>query len=394
MLPRDLSPASFRGVRFLVPSDTAEEGRNAIHHNYPDAGFRYIEDNGLHAPEFKISAVLAGDNLPAKYKALRAALNRPGPGLLRHPWYGAQHVMVDGKFRVKRDDRDAGVLEIEIPFAVTGPPSFPGVVGGIPAYVTSLATDLLQNLYDSFVERYAPPFTAASANAVASVIEDVADVIDSRFSDASTAGAHLAAGAVRAAMSGTTLADGVVRCIRETVFESDVAADTIVEGYAAVADIAGAICDTAATAQVDTGDRVARAAAMASFGEMIEVAAFLAMCEGIVGRGYATSDEAEADEARLAAIFERIQQRGWGGDVHRLAETVFVAATEVLGRVSVRKPRLVETRLTQPIPLSVICYELYESDAHLDVLVGLNVDQPPVLVAETAVVLMERSGGA
>jgi hypothetical protein len=77
--------AEFRGVRFYVPKDTVEQGRNIIHHNYPDSNLRYDEDNGGHAPTFKVTAWLFGVGLPSQVKALHAALNKPGPGTRLSP---------------------------------------------------------------------------------------------------------------------------------------------------------------------------------------------------------------------------------------------------------------------------------------------------------------------
>ncbi len=391
MLPSDLQPASFRGVRFLVPQDDAEEGRNSIRHATPDSSFHYLEDNGRHPPEFKINAILHGPNLPGQWAALRAALTRPGPGMLKHPWYGSQYVMVDGKFRVRRDDRDAGTLEIDIPFAVTGPPSLPGSVTGVAAYVTGIAKSALDTLFASFVARYGNPLLSTeSMRQIATAIEDVGAVSDRLFAAAGRAGADLVTRSDALARDPVALGGTLQRVIAEPLDAVDAygAAD-LVRGFTALSDAAMAVTASADAIRTTTADRVARAETLRLVGMTMEAAAFLALADAMVGRIYATADDVARDETALTARIDAVHERELDADVHVALRNVHVAASEVLRQVEVRLPQVTAGTFGN-VPASVLAYRAYGDDARLQTLVDLNLGQNPVLMAGTLNLLLER----
>lgn len=390
MLPRDLSPASFRGVRFLVPHDTAEFGRNSIRHATPDSSFHYLEDNGAHPPEFKITAILHGQGLTGQFRALRAALSRPGPGLLKHPYWGNQFCMVDGKARIKRDDKDAGVLELEINFSVTGPPALPGAVSGVAAFVTGLVTSALSSLFDLFSASYGNPISGNSITAVGAGLSLIGEAIDNRFASAGTGGADLIRRdtelAVDAGKLGTALSASVGQARDEPGLYS---ASKIVTGFSAVADVAAAVADGAALIGTGTLDLVRRRECLALIGATMEAAAFAVMAEGMASRDYDTADDVDRDEETLTDLIDRIQGRELPAAVHTAMLDIFTATSEVLAGVAVRRPRVVEID-TYPVPVSILAYELYESDANEQKIVTLNLSQPPILMADTVSVLMEQ----
>lgn len=390
MLLADLQPASFRGVRFLVPSDDTEEGRNTIRHSYPDASFAYLEDNGRHPPEFKLTAILTGPGLPGKFAALRNALTRPGPGMLKHPYYGSQYVMVDGKFRVSRDDRDAGVLELDIPFSVTGPPSLPGAVSGVAAYVSGLATSALTSLFDAFKAQYGDPLTAESTRVVADIIRDAGLVVGDHFAASGEASANLVGRADVLARDAEALATELHGAVRQPLDAIDVYdADSLVIGFSAMLDTAADMHATAAAIQPTTADRIGRADLVSLIATTFEAAAFMALADAMAARTYTTADAVERDEAALTAAIDALQDRTLSADMHRALLDVHVAASEVLQRVAVRLPRLAVINLPGNLPASVLTYNLHESDARLFTVVDLNLDQNPVLLTGSATVLME-----
>lgn len=390
MLPRDLSPASFRGVRFLVPSDRAEAGRNAIRHAYPDASYHYLEDNGVNPPEFKVSAILHGNNLPAQFSALRAALMRPGPGLLKHPYWGRHLVMVDGKFSVKRDDREAGVLEIEIPFSVTGPPALPGAVSGVAAYVTSIATSTIAAIFQSFADRYDSPLTSASASAVGDVLRSFGSTLNDHFASAGDGALVLERKATRLAGDGNDLAGALAVAVQQPIDETDAySASDIAVGFAKLAGVANAMATDALAIPQDTLDRVRRRNAITVLCEHMQAVAFVAMADGMASKDYATANDVARDEDGLMRVLDRIQECDLEHDLHQAILGVYTAASEVLATAAVRKPRVADMRI-QPIPASVLSYMLYESDGHLPTLVTLNLAQSPILLVGDVAILKQQ----
>lgn len=390
MLPKDISPASFRGVRFLVPSDTAEIGRNAIRHAYPDANFHYLEDNGLHPPEFKITAILNGPGLVGQFRALRAALAKPGPGLLKHPYWGNQFVMVDGKARIKREDRDAGIIELDIPFSVTGPPAFPGAVSGVAAFVTGLVTSALTRLFNDFSDKYGSPITPNSSIAVGEAIGTVGDALDSRFGSAGNTAHDISVRKTEYAIDGDKLGTALGNVMSEIRDASDLYdATRLVNGFDAVADAAAGIINSAELITPDTIDRAWRRETLTLIGATVEAMAFFGMAEGMASRDYTTADDVDRDHEILSDLLERLQERELGSNTHPDLLDVFRATSEVLSEARVRRPRVVAIE-TEPVPASVLAYELYESDANAPLLVTLNILQPPILMTGSVNALTER----
>lgn len=188
MLLSELSPASFRGVRFFVPKDTGEEGRNVVTHNYPDSDIRYNEDNGGHAPTFKVTAILHGTGLAAKLNSLRSALNKPGPGTLNHPYLGSWTCSAVGPYKYERNDEDSGVITLDLTFSVTSSSLFPGVITGIAAVVSGLAGAAVGNIAASFVSAYGVgAMSNVSRDTIAAAIQGIGAKIDTAFGASSAA---------------------------------------------------------------------------------------------------------------------------------------------------------------------------------------------------------------
>ena len=177
----DLQPASFRGAAFLCPHDHVKEGRNTIDHKYPNSSYRYAEDNGYTPPEFDMTCVLHGPNLLADFSRLRAALNTPGPGTLRHPWYGAQFCAVKGPWKVSREDRDSGVLELDVTFLVTGPPAFPGLVSNIAATISTLSASAVAASFAAFTAQFNLPRSPFSQAYIANLMRNTTTVVHAQF---------------------------------------------------------------------------------------------------------------------------------------------------------------------------------------------------------------------
>lgn len=179
MLLRDLSPASFRGIRFYVPKDSLDEGRRTIDHQWVDSNRRYAEDNGFIPPEFKLNIILTGQNLPGQVAALRAALNAPGPGTLKHPWAGVHRCSVKGPHKIEREDTDSGVVKIEACFLRDDGPVFMAVLSGIPAVVAGLAASVTSSAVSVFPTSYgAGTTTLASRTAIGVQIANIGRALE------------------------------------------------------------------------------------------------------------------------------------------------------------------------------------------------------------------------
>lgn len=182
-----------------MPRDHLKGGRNAIIHKYPakPSNSHYAEDNGGEPNEFHLTAYLHGPTLMAQWSALKAALNTPGPGTLSHPWEGNRLVQHKGPYNVKRDDKDAGVLEIELTFFETlGGGVFPSVAGVIAASIAGLSTNAIAMALSSFASAFNLPSSPFSQAFVGSILDGMTGQIATSFG--STAGVAAAANVLSA----------------------------------------------------------------------------------------------------------------------------------------------------------------------------------------------------
>lgn len=119
-----LQPASFRGVRFEVDSDTSPAGRRTQTHEFVQRDQPYVEDLGRQTREFKVTAFVIGADCYTKRDALLAALDTPGPGELVHPHFGKLNVTA-GDCSVSHERREGGMARFELVFIEAGEKGFP-----------------------------------------------------------------------------------------------------------------------------------------------------------------------------------------------------------------------------------------------------------------------------
>lgn len=85
---KELQPASFRGVGFLVNAETKTGGKKTVTHEFVNSDKRFTESLGKFPPKFTIEAVVNGDDAIQRRLNLERVLDLPGVGNLVHPIYG------------------------------------------------------------------------------------------------------------------------------------------------------------------------------------------------------------------------------------------------------------------------------------------------------------------
>lgn len=119
-----LQPASFRGVRFEVDSDSSPAGRRTQTHEFVQRDQPFVEDLGRQTREFKFAAFVIGADCYDKRDALLAALDKPGPGELVHPQFGKLNVTA-GDCSVSHERREGGLVRFDLVFIEAGEKGFP-----------------------------------------------------------------------------------------------------------------------------------------------------------------------------------------------------------------------------------------------------------------------------
>lgn len=385
---RDLRPASFRGARFLCPHDMAEEGRNTIDHKYPDSNVRYAEDNGYIPPEFKMTCVLHGNSVLSDFSALRSALNQPGPGTLHHPWYGAQFCAVKGPWKVTREDRQSGVLELDVCFLVTGPAVFPGRTSTIAALVTGLSATFVNDLFTLFQNTYGTPsMSAVTETFMANQVTAVADTFLTAFGSVEavqTSANHLIAAPERYATNAPMLADELTTLFRGPFEDLAVTytGQDIVNGMAQVAsqaaDMHVSVNSIPTTGSTATLDYQVRSQALYTYATFIQLACLSSMAEAMAGTTYTTVNGVASAERQLMALYEAIPTETLPSDTAAAIAKIVAAAMDVLRQEELQLPNIGALDVPQ-FPASVLAYMLYDSDDRTDTLVDLNSGMNPAL---------------
>ena len=112
----ELYDASFRGVEFHIPSDSAESGRRVQRWLFPGRDGAIHQDLGGLAGQFEVTGLIVGDDYIRRAKALEAAFNAPGPGTLVHPWRGEIEAVLVEPCRITLDERQIRVATFRAVF--------------------------------------------------------------------------------------------------------------------------------------------------------------------------------------------------------------------------------------------------------------------------------------
>lgn len=87
---------SFRGVPFLIADEQGMDGgRRLVRYEYPLRDDGMTEDLGLRLRNYHISCLVIGDDHVKQAEKLIEALEKPGAGTLKHPYFGTKEVCVN-----------------------------------------------------------------------------------------------------------------------------------------------------------------------------------------------------------------------------------------------------------------------------------------------------------
>lgn len=132
-----LQHAAFRFVPFKVLAQATTVGRKTAIHDFPFADGVQTEDLGARARIYRFTGYLVGPAAPVLEKAILAAAETPGPGLLVHPTIGARNVVCLSLTTGSRFDR---MRVIELHWEFLEPTEGTGLATAIATAVAVLAT--------------------------------------------------------------------------------------------------------------------------------------------------------------------------------------------------------------------------------------------------------------
>ena len=133
---KTLRPASFRGVPFYVESEDLNGGRRLALHEYAGGEATKIEDLGKATKKQDVTAYLLSDTADLKAKALQAACDLAGPGMLVMPLDGGFMAYAQGFRRAYHRDK-LGYIGFDVTFIPDGVLPVAGLsIGDVSAAVS------------------------------------------------------------------------------------------------------------------------------------------------------------------------------------------------------------------------------------------------------------------
>nr|BDD45834.1 tail protein [Gammaproteobacteria bacterium] len=133
---------SFRGAEFWVREAKFEGGRRVQSVEYPLRDIPFNEDLGRKARKYTFEAYCIGPDYHLERDALRAEIEKPGPGTLKHPYLGNINVVVLD-FSVRESTREGGFAAITIKCVEEGQRAFPAPRPSTQYKVQEAATNVL-----------------------------------------------------------------------------------------------------------------------------------------------------------------------------------------------------------------------------------------------------------
>lgn len=115
LIASTLAEASFRGVKFSMPTSEDEVGRRVVQMFFPGIDAFALQDLGLIDGPIHIRGLICGDDYVYRAGLMRAALAAKGPATLVHPWWGELKVrLVNETARIGFDENRQGIATLEM----------------------------------------------------------------------------------------------------------------------------------------------------------------------------------------------------------------------------------------------------------------------------------------
>jgi prophage DNA circulation protein len=174
----NLQIASFRGVEFLVDSETKSGGKKIVTHEYVNSNSRFTEELGELPPSFTIDAIVHGENAVQKRFNFERVLNLPGLGELVHPVYGTLQVK-STTYSVSSSQVTVGQFRFSINFQITRGIINPAPAGVNISEVSRNAESSRKVLNDAFEDQYIVPILPETLDSAATKLDSVYEAVES-----------------------------------------------------------------------------------------------------------------------------------------------------------------------------------------------------------------------
>lgn len=166
--------ASFKGVPFLVNTETKEGGKKTQTHEYVNSDKRYTEEFGTLPPKFSIQAIVH-ESVQNRLN-LERVLDEPGLGTLVHPVYGIVEVK-STTYSVTSNQRSLGEFLFSINFETSEANVTAEPAGLTNAAVTRTAEDAREALDTSLGNNYIDPELPSTLESAAEKLDEIYETV-------------------------------------------------------------------------------------------------------------------------------------------------------------------------------------------------------------------------
>ena len=353
----NLREASFRGVPFQYEDVGRQFGRRVKRHEYPGRDDPHHEDLGAETATINISAYVIEPDHLAKAEALEAALIKPGPGTLVHPYYGeVSCVLVSANEQFTTDK--GGMVRFSLRFERAGGNNAPAARVDTASRLNLASTEIKTASISEFTSVFnvdgAPGWVADSAASDSLTVMDSVNTAASTTSNL-TALADLAFNTVEMATNAASL-------VRDpfTLATRLVDAVSVTPGVSASLKLAadtfslGAIAATTPSRLLESGNRTALI-------NLVNRASLATAIDNMSTTSFETSADVYTLRDTMTSITDNLQA-GAGDDVMQSLSKGLAAVTRHASAIAPALPSLVSVNANAVQPSIVTSYRLYGDD--------------------------------
>ncbi|WP_051183015.1 DNA circularization protein [Desulfocurvibacter africanus] len=394
MEAKDLQPASFRNVRFLVDSSERKGGRRAVVHEYPQRDESYVEDLGRKARTFSVRAYFVGADAKEQSEAFLAACEEKGPARLELPWRTSL-MAVCTEFSEGVSLKEWRFVAVDLTFVQAGEAQFPMPSQATPEKVVEKSRSAVDAAREAFDKVYSLAKLASWAleaaetqkNKIIGLVSGTRKVVANAARFTRRVSQLLdASGAEFAALDLAQEVEGLVSDLGDVrLRDSDLARRRLEEMLGLVEDSPENGSEPAAPAAKQSARNV---------NAQNDLLRALAAAEAARSSADVTP-ESDADAARLRelvlAVIDQVLDTTEDDDLFAALSDLRAAVARDLSARGRLAPRLRSVTLQQSVPALVLAWREQESlEAEADIIARNGIAHPGFLPAGAA---LEVLGG-
>lgn len=360
----------FRNAEFLVKSDETIFGRRKQVHEYPLRDEPYIEDLGKKGREFTIDAYVIGPDYMAARDKLMDEIEKPGAGVLVHPYYGTLRVSILDS-RISQSTSEGGQARFTLKCLIGTENIYPADTLDTQAAVDAAADKSLADSINDFADNFTVLELADD------MVTEVANELDNTITAINNV-AGAAAGPVSSLIRtpynlGSALAGAVTQI--STIVTEPLRAINLYKSLFSSSSNSPAIPET-------TPGRKKQAASVDSIHALVQRAAVIEASRSSSQANYDSYDDAVSVRDTLMEELDRQMELDTTSDI--IYQSLLTLRTPMINDLRLRGENLARLRRYTPattLPALVLAHNLYGDTTRESELISRNNIAHPGFVA-------------